>query len=101
LGQLQRVEVSGAAVVHGGQVTRAGNPLGQLLLGDKAQLLVAVFVFGFFDAVLKLAHAARQDGGVDGAGAVINIELMPLGQLAHFFGRPDHAVPQAAGALQA
>ena len=87
--------------MQGSEVARAGDPLRQFVLGDKAQLRIAVLLLGFFQAVLQLAHTARQHGGVDRAGAVVDIEVVPLGQLAHFFGGPDHAVPQAAGALQA
>ena len=101
LGQFQRVEVRGTAIMQCGQVAWAGDPLWQFVLGDKAQLRIAVFLLGFFQAILQLAHTARQYGGIDRAGAVVDIEVVPLGQLAHFFGGPDHAVPQAAGALQA
>ena len=101
LGQFQWVEVGRAAVVQGGQVARAGDPLGQLFLGDKAQLRIAVLLLGFFQALLQLLHAARQYGGVERTAAIVDLEVVSLGQFAHFFGGPDHAVPQAPGALQA
>ena len=101
LGQLQRVEVGGAGVEQRGQVARAGDPLRQLFFGDEAQLRIAVLLLGFLQALLQLAHAARQHGGVQRAGAVVDVEAVAAGQLAHLLGGPDHAVPQALGAFQA
>lgn len=99
--ELQRIQMAGLGIVERGEIARAADPLGHLVLPDHAQPVVAPALRRFVSSLCERRDATRAHRGPQAAGPVVDVEPVTRGQFAHFGRGPAHAVPQQARAIAA